>query len=99
MPHIRSILLYVVAVASGVATMAVIGYRWLPYGVVAVAFALLFILLLPRQPRFVAAFCAGAALPIAFVFIVFWSSERDSCADEVGGELIEYKCSEGPPTR
>lgn len=41
--------------------MAAIAYQWLPPGVIAVAFALFFILVLPRQPRFVAAYCRGRA--------------------------------------
>jgi predicted membrane metal-binding protein len=69
--RVRSIPLYSVAVALGVATMAAIGYQWLPPGVIAVSFALFFILLLPRHPRFVAAFCAGAALTVAVAFVFF----------------------------
>jgi hypothetical protein len=68
--RIRSTLLYVVAGAMGVATMAAIGYRWLPSSVIAVAFAAFFILTLPRQPRFVGAFCAGAALAVVVAFVV-----------------------------
>jgi Flp pilus assembly protein protease CpaA len=98
-PHLRSILFYLVAVALGVATMAGIAHRWLPHGVIAVAFALFFILLLARRPRFVAAYCAGAALAVGFTFVAFMNPGWDNCADEVGGELIEYKCSEGQPTR
>jgi hypothetical protein len=67
--------------------------------VIAVAFALFFILMLPRQPRFVAVFCAGAALAVAFAFDAYMNPEWESCADEVGGKLVEYRCSEGPPTR
>lgn len=70
MSRLRSTLLYFVAGAMGVATLAAIGYQWLPPGVIAVAFALFFILALPRQPRFVAAFCAGAALAAAVAFVV-----------------------------
>ena len=70
MSRFRSTSLYGVAVAIGVATMAAIGYQWLPPGVIAVAFALFFILMLPRQPRFVVAFCAGAALAVAVAFVV-----------------------------
>ena len=100
MIRVRSILLYSCAVALGVATMAAIGYQWLPPGVIAVAFALFFILMLPKQPRFVAAFCAGAALAVASVFVMFMHPAWDKCADEVGGgKLVEYKCSEGPPRR
>lgn len=99
MIRVRSILLYSSAVALGVATMAAIGYGWLPPGVIAVAFALFFILTLPKQPRFVAAFCAGAAIAVGSVFVVFMHPAWDNCADEVGGKLVEYRCSEGPPMR
>jgi hypothetical protein len=68
--RLRPIILYLIAVAMGVATMAAIAYQWLPPGVIAVAFALFFILTLPRQPRFVAVFCAGAALAVAAAFVV-----------------------------
>lgn len=70
MSRFRSTLLYFVAGTMGVATMAAIGYQWLPPGVTAVAFALFFILTLPRQPRLVPAFCAGAALAVAVAFVV-----------------------------
>lgn len=99
MSRFRSSLLYFVAVAMGVATMAAIAYQWLPPGVIAVAFALFFILMLPRQPGFVAAFGAGTALAVGVAFVIFMNPGWDGCADEVGGELIHYKCSEGPPTR
>jgi hypothetical protein len=52
-----------------IATMAAIAYQWLPPGVIAVAFALFFILVLPRQPRFVA-HTAGAVLAVAVAFVV-----------------------------
>jgi hypothetical protein len=55
--------------------------------------------MLPKQPRFVAAFCAGTALAVASVFVMFMHPAWDNCADEVGGKLVEYKCSEGPPRR
>ena len=76
MRRLRSSLLYFVAGATGAATMAAIGYQWLPPGVIAVTFALFFILTLPRQPRLVPAFCAGAALAVAVAFVVIrlaWS--------------------------
>ncbi len=74
-------------------------YQWLPQGGTAIAVAVFIILMLPRQPRFVAAFCAGAAFAVAFALVVFMIPGWDNCADEVGGELVEYKCSEGPPRR
>lgn len=76
MSRFRSTVLYFVAGTTGVATMAAIGYQWLPPGVIAVAFALFFILTLPRHPRLVAAFCTGAALAAAAAFVVIriaWS--------------------------
>jgi hypothetical protein len=97
--RVRSILLYSFSVALGVATMAAIGHQWVPPGVIAVAFALFFILILPKQPRFVAAFCARTALAVASVFVMFMHPAWDNCADEVDGKLVEYKCSEGPPRR
>jgi hypothetical protein len=69
-------MLYVAGGAMGVATVSAIGYRWLPPGVIAVVFALFFILMLPLRPRVVAAFCAGAALAVAVAFVVIrvaWS--------------------------
>ena len=99
MRRFRSLALYFVAVTLGLTTMAAIVYRWLPHGLIAVAFALFFILMLPRQPRLVAAFCGGAVLAVAFAFAALLYPGWDNCADEVGGEFVEYKCSEGPPTR
>lgn len=92
-------LLHASAGALGVATMAAIGYEWLPPGVIAVAFALFFILMLPKRPRIVAAFCAGAALAVGSVIVMFMHPAWDDCADEVGGRLVEYTCSGGPPVR
>lgn len=83
----------------GVATMAAMAYAWLPHGVIAVAFALFFILVLPQRPRVVAAFCAGAALAVTVALVAFMNPGWDNCADAVDGELVEYRCSEGPPTR
>jgi hypothetical protein len=67
----RSTLVYVFASAMGVVTLAAIAGEWLPAGVVAVAFAAFFILVLPEHPRIVVAYCAGAALAIIFTWVIW----------------------------
>lgn len=99
MPRPRSIAISLLGVALGVLTMATLAGQWLPPGLVAVAFAAFVILGLPRQPLLVAAFCAGAALAVAYAFALFTWAWDTSCADEVDGELVEYRCSDGPPSR
>jgi hypothetical protein len=92
-----SILSYLGVAALGLATMAGMAEQWLPPGVVAVAFALFVILVLPRWPGLVAAYGAGLLLAMLFAFAAFMSPEWDRCADEVDGQLVEYQCSEGSP--
>jgi hypothetical protein len=50
---------------------------------------------LPRRPRFVVGYGAGVALAIALVFVSFMNPAWDTCADEVDGRVVEYRCSEG----
>jgi hypothetical protein len=69
---VGSTFVYLFAAVMGAATLAALAGEWLPPGLVAVGFAVFFILVLPRQPRFVAAFCAGAALMVAFTWVA-WS--------------------------
>jgi hypothetical protein len=96
---LRSILLHLAAAALGVATLAAFADDRLPRTPLAVAFALFFILVLPKHPRLVAALCGGVALVAAFVFVTFMAPGWDNCADEVDGQLIQYRCSQGPSQR
>ncbi len=88
------VLRYVLAATLGVATLVVLGGGWLPAWLIAGAFAGAFIVLLPRAPRLVAAFCAGAA-----IMMVAWSFSWSlgwSCASEVHGVLVEHDCGDPP---
>ena len=42
---------------------------------------------------------AAALLVFTFMALIFSNPGWDNCADEVNGQLVEYKCSEGAPKR
>lgn len=67
-----------------------------PMGLVLVVAGAGFILLLPRNPRGVAAFTLGAVATLG-VLAVVWTSGW-GCASEVGGVLVEHDCG-APPYR
>lgn len=97
MNRLRSILAYLAAAALGVATLAALADGWLPPGLVAGAFAVGFILLLPHRPRLVAAYCGGAAAALLATWAL-WSLEPGwGCASEVDGVIVEHDCAEPPP--
>ena len=73
MTRIRWIVVHLAAAALGVATLAALAEAWLPPTLVAGAFAVGFILLLPRRPSLVAAYCAGAAAAVLATWAL-WST-------------------------
>lgn len=89
-----SVLRYALAATLGVATVVVLGGGWLPAWLMAGVLAVAFIVLLPRAPRLIAAFCAGAAIVIV-ASSVAWSVGW-SCASEVNGVLVEHDCGDPP---
>lgn len=95
MPRLPRVLSDLVAVAAGFVTMAALGAGWLPPGLVAVAAALFVILVLPRRPRLVVAYVGGVALAMVLVLVIFLNPAWNTCADEVDGRVVEYRCSEG----
>ena len=68
----------------------------LPVWAVATALAAGFILLLPKMPWVVSAFCGGAALTMFAIWLA-WSFSS-SCASEVDGVIVEHPCAEPPPS-
>ncbi|MGW0612843.1 hypothetical protein [Streptomyces sp. NPDC002788] len=95
MSRIRSALRHGIAAILGVAMVFVLADQLLPAWFVAAAFAGSFILLLPKTPWLVAAFCGGAAL-VVVTWLVMWSFADWNCASEVNGVIIEHGCSELP---
>jgi uncharacterized membrane protein YjjB (DUF3815 family) len=95
--RIRPTLHHGIAAILGVGTVFVLADQLLPAWFVAAAFAVSFILLLPKKPWLVAAFCGGAAL-LVVTWLVKWSFTDWNCASEVNGAIMEHDCSELPPS-
>jgi hypothetical protein len=92
----RSILYHGIAAILGVvAAFVASAGQWLPTWLVAATFAISFILLLPRRPWLVAAFCGGAALMMVANLVIWSVGSR--CASEVKGVIVEHDCGEPPP--
>ncbi|MFP1625832.1 hypothetical protein ACLB9X_11805 [Streptomyces sp. 5K101] len=97
MSRIRSISQHGIAALLGAATVFVLASQLLPAWPVAAAFAVSFILLLPKKPWLVAAFCGGAAL-VVVTWSVMWSFADRTCASDVNGAIVEHDCGEPPPS-
>ncbi|MEV4334099.1 hypothetical protein AB0K02_26815 [Streptomyces sp. NPDC049597] len=97
MSRIRSLLHHGIAATLGAATVFVLASRLLPAWPAAAALAVSFILLLPKKPWLVAAFCGGAAL-VMVTWSVMWSFADWSCASDVNGAIVEHDCGEPPPS-
>lgn len=95
--RIRSLLQHGIAAILGAATVFVLASRLLPAWSVAAAFAVSFILLLPKKPWLVAAFCGGAAL-VMITWSVMWSFADWNCASDVNGAIVEHDCGEPSPS-
>lgn len=96
MSHLRPVLQLSTAAIAGAATPFVLASQLLPVWAVATALAAGFILLLPKMPWVVSAFCGGAALTMVAIWLA-WSFSS-SCASEVAGVLVEHSCAEPPPS-
>lgn len=97
MSHLRPVRQLSAAAIAGATTPLVLASQLVPVWAVATALAAGFIVLLPKLPWVVSAFCGGAALTM-FAFWLAWSFSS-SCASEVDGVIVEHPCAEPPPSR
>jgi hypothetical protein len=82
------------AFAGGVMTTFGLIHQVLPVGIVGVALALAFIVLLPRQPLILAGLGTGVALTLTALAAI-WTAGW-GCASEVDGQIIEHECGSPP---